>query len=408
MESIPSGSNKILVALNDLYLSGRMDRATIEEGKTLLTRWLKEGDVLEVLGWCRERNYPFESGFLSGEMFRKLAKDYPQQVKEQFQATGSRHYRNDAARGILDCEWSAKDKQEFFLSIQPDGSEFAQLNLSLEFEVDPEAAASLAASADAPDLRSRLLEVVMLKWAQKNAAVAMNWTLQKFPEGSYRDRLMGKIIADGFPNNRAEGFAALEQIARGPVKNDTISRIFDDWARQKPTEALNALETMSVGSERSAAIAACAMALPTSGVTEANRLLALASSKSLQNMIVRETSVRLASDDPVAALQWAQSLTAGDLQNSALNFAYQTWSAKHPAEAAASVVDNWQISGARSALETVLPRLAKTDPVATLEVLGRLPSDDQPAVARSLLDSSGNFFSGTALGRLKFLSDKKM
>lgn len=396
----PPEEMQFRVQLDKLYSNGKFDSATIAQGKLLLEKWIKEGDAIEILNWCRTRNFPFHSGFMSGMIFKRLANEHPERVREQLRAMGSRHYLSDAARGIMDCQWSSEEKQQFFLSFHPGGADFASLNLSLECEVNPEAAAALASRAASPEDRRRLLRAVLVEWSTKAPKQSLAWVSENLSDGFFKNAIIAQVISNALSDNPIEAVAALKQIPEGLPKNQAITKIFGQWSRVDLPAALAYLEAMPAGSARNAAVSAVAMSLPASATNTANQLLKVASSKSQQTVIVREASNRMAAENPQMAIQWAQTLSAPDLKDTALRFTYQTWAAKKPADAAAYLVDNWSAEESKANFGLVFPRLAQANSQAALELLGRLPQTDQAEAAKSILEFSGQFFSDKDLDRL--------
>ncbi len=259
-------------------------------------------------------------------------------AKELLAGIKSPSLREELLKDSLRGWGNWEERVELFKMLQPSSRDTDQVsNLARQMGwSDPAAALKWAESLDSADLKKAATLSALQSWAGSDpqAAAAKAATL---PEGDQRYEAVKSIVGQWAGSNEKEARAWAESLT-GADRSAALGALVQQSAGTSPDEA-RALFQQFAGSLDDAGLA-----------------------KAENKGVARSLAQTLTENDPKQAITWAQSLTAGGLQNEALAGIAEKWSGYDPVATSQWVGTLPPGEGRDLAAEKLVGAIARDDP----------------------------------------------
>ncbi len=260
-----------------------------------------------------------------------------------------------------------------------------------------------------------LLYSLLGRWGRANPAAALAW-VQTSGSAALRKKGLSTVLADWGVDDPSAALRWAGRMPPGEERDDALSRVFKSFATADPARAWSTLRGSSYGAAqgrlRVVVLEDWANTDPSAAAAAASR------AKAAEWWVYPDIASKWASQDPGAALTWAQSIPGAMTRDRAVDSAVKAMAAVDPQAAAAAlsgeqgshlqalapdIATQWaakDLGGAMGwatnlppglahdrAVQAVVEQWAQTDPQSAAGYAAGLPADAQGKVAGSIAAS---------------------
>lgn len=175
--------------------------------------------------------------------------------------------------------------------------------------IDPADAAKRLASIEGGASNQRYAEMIAGQYAKKDPVAAATWAQGLTDRGAQREA-MDRIAREWIEKDPAAAAEWVRQGAANFEMTDAARRVAEQMARQNPSQALTWANQLPQGDERTSAVASAVGEWASKDPNAAGNWLNSNISASPEgDRIISSYARNIATQDPVAALQWAGSVS---------------------------------------------------------------------------------------------------
>lgn len=328
-------------------------------GLLLALDFISQRDPDRALALAAELAVTKEQRFFYSSIFDRLAREDIPAALARLQAVPAGDGRENALRAVTDLwaqrDWRAALEWSRQLADPADRSAAVETALLTAASKEPLDAFELALGMLTGAELDRTLGTVIQYLTRVDLAAAADM-VSLLPAGTTQTHAAIDVARELAAQNRSAAFEWIKSLPAGDPQRLAFNAALDSWFAADPAAASRHVAAMAAGPAQDAAADHLAQRLaaanPANAIAWAGALVTIAS--------------HWAHSDPAAASRWAATLAPGDTQLSALAGALSYWDLQDPA-AARNFVSSLTGDALTRAATTLAPALAQRDPVAAVE-----------------------------------------